>query len=113
MWVETYPLSKKVRERLNLPVIVTNSYPKCTKTYYSRNYSNAIIESDSFISVQAFNEHSIPPRQIWNLIEDINMLVKDTKNVKFAYNRRSASVLTDSIANEIIRSCIRNVVNNV
>lgn len=40
------------------------------------------MESDSLIAIQAINEKTIPPRQIWNLIYVINVLAKKTNYIK-------------------------------
>lgn len=78
------------------------SYPKCIEACYSRhaieeNFLKTIIESDLLIPSYVINRKSIPQRQISNLIEGINMLTKDMKNVKFVYYRRSTNDLTDRI----------------
>lgn len=62
------------------------------KQVIQERYSNVIMESDSFITIQAINGKFKPSIQICNLIEDITMLVKKIDDIKFVYKRSTNEI---------------------
>lgn len=58
----------------------------------------------SQIAMQTINRDTRPFSQISSLVEDINILVKIVKNIKFAYCSKSTDKLTGKIPKKV-RHC--------
>lgn len=71
--------------------------------------SEVVIESDSLNVIQAIRGDVIPPSQIRNLVEHINILAKVVKNIKFVYYSKSANELVDLIAKKVL-FCYTNLI---
>lgn len=70
-----------------------------------KQLSDVIIESGSLIAVQAIRREINSPSNIRILVEDVNILTKVIKNIKFVYRSRLANQLADIIAKKAHPCC--------
>lgn len=64
-----------------------------------------IMETDSVIIVNVINGEATPPRLIGNIVEDIKMLPKAVRNMKFVYCNRSTNMLADMLGRKTHSNC--------
>lgn len=57
------------------------------------------------VTVKAINGEINPPRLIRNIVEDIKILVKAVRNVKFVYSSRSINMLVDMLGKKTHCAC--------
>lgn len=77
--------------------------------HIQKRWSNVIVESGSQITIQAIDDDSKALNQISNIIENIMVLAKEIRNIKFMYCIYLLISLADRIANRtyqcISQSC--------
>lgn len=56
-----------------------------------------IIESDSLVTIRVINGEINLSKLIANVVEDIKMLAKDIRNIKFVCCNRPANMLADML----------------
>lgn len=73
---------RKTDRKFSLPILVLESLT-IRKMVIQEKLSNVIIESDSFITIQAINGEIRPPSQICNMVEDIIILARAVHKLRF------------------------------
>lgn len=66
-----------------------------------KQMDQVVIESDSLVAEKAINREINPPRFIGNIVDDIKILTKTLRNIKFINCSRLANLLVNMLVKQV------------